>query len=112
MGAGQAQAPYLADAHAVAAEEGHGRIHQLVLALVLAGVRAVADLAPLLGASAEVATVGSGYARILLGGCGTVMLLFVINAIFRGAHSLKGLAGMLISSCAPRSSSSNTGSRW
>jgi len=38
-----------------------------------------------LGASEEVIATGSGYARILLGGCGTVTLLFIINAIFRGA---------------------------
>ncbi|NHZ73218.1 MAG: MATE family efflux transporter [Nitrospirae bacterium] len=48
---------------------------------VLTGPQALS----LLGASDEVVALGSGYARILLGGCGTVMLLFIINAIFRGA---------------------------
>lgn len=48
---------------------------------VLTGPAALA----LLGASDEVVVVGSGYARILLGGSGTVTLLFIINAIFRGA---------------------------
>jgi len=39
----------------------------------------------LVGASEEVMAIGSGYSRILLGGCGTVVFLFVINAVFRGA---------------------------
>jgi putative MATE family efflux protein len=38
-----------------------------------------------MGASTQVVAVGSGYARIALGGCGAVMLLFLNNAIFRGA---------------------------
>ena len=39
----------------------------------------------LVGASESVVELGSTYARVLLGGCGTVIFLFVINAIFRGA---------------------------
>jgi putative MATE family efflux protein len=39
----------------------------------------------LVGASDEVMAIGSGYARVLLGGSGTVVFLFAINAIFRGA---------------------------
>jgi putative MATE family efflux protein len=39
----------------------------------------------LVGASDAVLASGSGYSRVLLGGCGTVVFLFVINAIFRGA---------------------------
>src|ERR1700687_3587300 len=39
----------------------------------------------LMGASAEIISVGSGYTRICLGGSGAVLLLFLNNAIFRGA---------------------------
>ena len=38
-----------------------------------------------MGASAEIVAVGGGYARICLGGSGAVLLLFLNNAIFRGA---------------------------
>jgi putative MATE family efflux protein len=43
------------------------------------------DLLRLMGASPQVLAVGSGYARITLGGGGAIMLLFLNNAIFRGA---------------------------
>ncbi len=39
----------------------------------------------LMGASPQIITVGSGYARIALGGGGVIMMLFLNNAIFRGA---------------------------
>ena len=38
-----------------------------------------------MGATPEIISSGSGYARIALGGCGAVMMLFLNNAIFRGA---------------------------
>jgi putative MATE family efflux protein len=44
-----------------------------------------ARLLQLMGASPEIVATGSGYARIALGGCGAVLLLFLNNAIFRGA---------------------------
>jgi len=44
-----------------------------------------ADLLRLMGASPQVVAVGSGYARIALGGSAAIMLLFLNNAIFRGA---------------------------
>src|ERR1700675_1263610 len=43
------------------------------------------DLLRLMGASPQIIAVGSGYARIALGGSGAIMLLFLNNAIFRGA---------------------------
>jgi putative MATE family efflux protein len=43
------------------------------------------DLLKLMGASPDIVATGSGYARIALGGCGAVMMLFLNNAIFRGA---------------------------
>src|ERR1035437_4363930 len=42
------------------------------------------DLLRLMGASPEIIAVGSGYARIALGGSGVLLLLFLNNAIFRG----------------------------
>ena len=42
-------------------------------------------LLQLMGASPAIVTGGSGYARIALGGCGAIIMLFLNNAIFRGA---------------------------
>jgi len=43
------------------------------------------QLLRLMGASNEIVTMGGGYARIALGGSGAILLLFLNNAIFRGA---------------------------
>jgi len=58
-----------------------------VLAAVL-GVVGIVYARPLLrvmGASAEVVAVGTGYAAVALGTNGVVLLLFLLNAAFRGA---------------------------
>jgi putative MATE family efflux protein len=64
----------------------HGILQGLVLALVVAGLGVA--LAPALlramGGSPAVVS-GAGYTRVLLGGSVTVILLFMINAAFRGA---------------------------
>jgi putative MATE family efflux protein len=59
----------------------------LIVSLILgiAGVLTGPTAVRLVGASDDVLAIGSGYARILLGGSGTVVFLFVINAVFRGA---------------------------
>jgi putative MATE family efflux protein len=43
------------------------------------------QLLRLMGASPEIVATGSSYARIALGGCGAIVMLFLNNAIFRGA---------------------------
>ena len=43
------------------------------------------QLLRLVGASPEIVATGTGYARIALGGCGAIVMLFLNNAIFRGA---------------------------
>jgi putative MATE family efflux protein len=43
------------------------------------------DLLRLMGATPAIVATGSGYARIALGGSGVVVMLFLNNAIFRGA---------------------------
>jgi putative MATE family efflux protein len=42
-------------------------------------------LLEIMGASPQVVATGSGYARIALGGSGAILMLFLNNAIFRGA---------------------------
>ncbi|HET8680114.1 MAG TPA: MATE family efflux transporter, partial [bacterium] len=51
----------------------------------LIGLRYAADLLALMGASPGVIGRGATFTRIMLGGNVTVVLLFVMNAIFRGA---------------------------
>ena len=59
----------------------------LVISLALgipAGIYAP-ELLRAMGASPQIVASGSGYARIALGGCGAIIMLFLNNAIFRGA---------------------------
>jgi len=66
-------------------------VQAIILGLIVAfglGVPALIfapKLLGLMGASPEIIATGSGYARIALGGSGVVVLLFLNNAIFRGA---------------------------
>jgi len=43
------------------------------------------NLLRLMGASSQIVATGGGYARIALGGSGAILMLFLNNAIFRGA---------------------------
>ena len=59
-----------------------------VLVGIAAGVAAVAtapSLLRMMGASDEVVRTGANFTRVMLGASGSVLLLFLINAIFRGA---------------------------
>ena len=68
-----------------------GRVQAIMLGLAAALVLGVAGalFAPrvlqIMGASPDVLATGSTYARIMLGGNVTILMLFLINSIFRGA---------------------------
>ena len=49
------------------------------------GVAFAPRLLALMGASPSVLAVGSGYTRVMLGGEATIVVIFVVNAVFRGA---------------------------
>lgn len=49
------------------------------------GIIFAPDLLRLMGASESVRATGTSYTRMLMGGSGTVVMLWLINAVFRGA---------------------------
>jgi putative MATE family efflux protein len=57
----------------------------IALVVGVAGTLAGPRLLALMGASPAVSAIGAGYTRTMLGGSVTVVLLFLINAAFRGA---------------------------
>jgi putative MATE family efflux protein len=59
----------------------------LVVSLSLGALGAVfaPDLLRLMGAGPDVLAIGTGFTRVMVGGSASVFMLFVINAVFRGA---------------------------
>src|SRR6185295_4680622 len=51
----------------------------------IVGAIVAPQLLRLMGASAAVVETGAGFTRVMLGFSGTVMMLYLVNAIFRGA---------------------------
>ena len=57
----------------------------IIILTSVAGVVFAADILTLMGASKEVVKEGAVFTRIMFGGSAGIMLLFLINGIFRGA---------------------------
>jgi len=72
-------------------EAGHSGVQAILiasvvtLALSIAGVIFAPDILRLMGASAETTAQGGTFTRIMMGSSMAIMLLFLINGIFRGA---------------------------
>ena len=66
-------------------------VQSIVLGIIIAciigttGALFGPQLLVLMGASDDIVRVGGTFSRVMIGGSGTVMLLFLINAVFRGA---------------------------
>ena len=75
------------DRDGAAQAAGQGILLSLSVAIVLgvAGAGLAPNLLHVMGASSDVLGTGTMYARVMLGGNVTIIMLFVINAIFRGA---------------------------
>jgi putative MATE family efflux protein len=69
----------------------HAGMQSLIVSLLvtvvlsIAGVIFAPQILTLMGAAPEVVGEGTSFTRIMLGGSGVIMLLFLINGIFRGA---------------------------
>jgi putative MATE family efflux protein len=57
----------------------------LTAVVALPGVLFAQDLLRLMGGTPELVATGHAYTRVLFGGSATIMLLFLLNAVFRGA---------------------------
>ena len=73
------------DAAAEAAVQGIALGLGVAAMVAILGITLAPYLLAVMGASPEVTALGSSYTRVMLGGSATVLLLFLINAIFRGA---------------------------
>ncbi len=66
-------------------------VQAIIIGLVVSGTTAVfgyffaPNLLHIMGGSDSVVKLGSGYTRMILSGSATIFLLFLINAVFRGA---------------------------
>ncbi|MFO0980624.1 MAG: MATE family efflux transporter [Planctomycetota bacterium] len=70
---------------AVTAVQGIALSTGLALVIGVSGVLFAPNLLELMGASIEVVATGTNYTRVMLGGNLVILLLFLINAIFRGS---------------------------
>ena len=75
------------DPEGAAQAAGQSVLLGLAVALVIAALAAPqsANLLRVMGASDDVVRSGSGFTRVMLGGNATVLLLFMLNAVFRGS---------------------------
>jgi putative MATE family efflux protein len=75
------------DAAGASAAAAQGILAGLLVSILagLAGAMFAPDLLRLMGVEPRVVALGSAYGRILLGGTGTLLMLFLMNSIFRGA---------------------------
>ncbi len=66
-------------------------VQAIIIGVVVSGATAIfgyffaPNLLHIMGGSASVVKLGSGYTRMILSGSTTIFLLFLINAVFRGA---------------------------